>query len=38
MDESALAAARMEYIMDKHRIKAKRMRELQESPDFTLGG
>lgn len=38
MDESQLAAARMEYLYDKHRIKAKRQRELQESPEFQLGG
>ncbi|GAB4822104.1 hypothetical protein N2152v2_009150 [Parachlorella kessleri] len=37
MDEGSLAAARMEYLLDKHRVKAKRMRELQESPSFSLG-
>lgn len=37
MDERMLAAARMEYVFDKQRIKAKRMRELQASPDFLLG-
>jgi len=37
MDEGSLAAARMEYLLDKHRVKAKRLRELQESPSFSLG-
>ena len=38
MEEGALAAARAEYMLDVHRVKAKRLRELQESPSFSLGG
>ena len=36
MDARALAAARVEYMREKDRIRAKRMRELQQSADFLL--
>jgi hypothetical protein len=36
VDEGALAAARAEYVREKNRIRAKRLRELQESADFRL--
>ena len=36
VDEGALAAARAEYMREKNRIRAKRLRELQESADFRL--
>lgn len=36
VDEAALAAARAEYVREKDRIKAKRLRELQESSTFRL--
>lgn len=36
VDEAALAAARAEYVREKNRIRAKRLRELQESADFRL--
>lgn len=36
VDEAALAAARAEYIRETARIRAKRLREMQESADFRL--
>lgn len=36
VDEGALAAARAEYVREKERIRAKRLRELQESADLKL--
>ena len=36
VDEAALAAARAEYIRETARIRAKRLREMQESSDSRL--
>ncbi|PRW59464.1 trafficking particle complex subunit 2-like [Chlorella sorokiniana] len=36
VDESALAAARAEYIRETARIRAKQLREMKESADFRL--
>lgn len=36
VDEAALAAARAEYIRETARIRAKRLREMQESADLRL--
>ena len=36
VDAGALAAARAEYQREKQRIRAKHLRELQESSDFRL--
>ena len=36
VDEAALAAARAEYIRETARIRAKRLREMQESAAYRL--
>ncbi|PSC68380.1 DNA-binding protein isoform X1 isoform C [Micractinium conductrix] len=36
VDAGALAAARAEYVQEKERIRAKRLRELADSPGFSL--
>lgn len=36
VDEGALAAARAEYMRETARLRARRLREMQESADFRL--